>query len=399
MLALALVLGLFRDPGFVQSSQVASVPARDQAADADAAYVEWSDALLAALHQGDAAAFDQLVDLDAILKRAADGLSTSGRATYMVQVEAKRSIPDGRSLYAILHSKLEDGGRIDLLRLRKRDGKHTALFRIATHELGLAYFEFRLDPRANGTLRATDVYATSTGEYMSSTLHRGMIALLDEPDRDALRDRDRPFVLHARECEALAAAVEGHDPDAFEKELSVLPGELRNEKFVILMRLLLYPAKDPRRRTAVDDLFRYYPDDPCTLIHVMDSYWARGDREQAIAAAEKLRAALDGDPYIDYRFSRLLFAAGDFEAAATAARKAIDGGLQWDDVYQALLRAELRSERFDRALSVLKEMDARMHAMWEDFTKIKLFADFIKTPQYAQWLEYLKSKDAKKKSE
>lgn len=365
---------------------------------ADGAELAWCDALVAALRTHDIPAFDRLVDVDAILKRATTGVDVSTTLVRGFCDGARVNMENGNGIYADFVDVIDNGGHLDLLRLRERDGARTALFRSVSTDAGMGYTEFRLERDSAGRVRATDVYFAFSGEYLSSSLRRWFIPAMKNLDRGFLGrlfGGEHVLAKHIDDILALRNKAASGELDEFEKIHAALPAELRRDKTIILMRVSVYPDDDPRYVEALDDLRREHPDDICTAIHSIDAFWLRGETAKTVESVESLRKLVGGDPYLDHLIGGFRLATKDYERAAASSRKAIEGGIHWTEVYWNLVAAELELERFDDVLAALKEMDVRLEFAWNDFTTIAAYAGFVKSPQYAQWLEYLASKRSK----
>jgi hypothetical protein len=52
----------------------------------------------------------------------------------------------------------------------------------------------------------------------------------------------------------------------------------------------------------------------------------------------------------------------------------------------------LEDKDYDETLARLQEIDRTFPMVFNDLSKVPAYAGFVKSPQYAQWLEYLKAK-------
>jgi hypothetical protein len=134
-------------------------------------------------------------------------------------------------------------------------------------------------------------------------------------------------------------------------------------------------------------------------MHSIDWFLLHQEYDESIAEVKHMDAWVDGDPYLDVLRAGILIQARRWDEAGTAARAAITRGLGWADPYWMLVTVSLRQERFEETLAVLREIDQRFAFEWSDMTTNAEYAEFVKSPQHAQWLAYLNEKAAKREVE
>jgi tetratricopeptide (TPR) repeat protein len=364
--------------------------------DAEVSWIEWGRSLLRALHEEDVSAFDRLVDANAIVDAAFKDVETTSRFATGFRAGILPKMTKGEGLYATLTGYLERGARFEFLRLKEGAPSRRALFRLIPSEGGVDYFEFWLNRREDGSVRAVDVYTASAGEPFSALVRRWLLPQAAENNKGMLGKlfgTEHALVQHWGTIVKVTRAAEAGDLEKFAKHLGELPEELGVDKTVILMRLRMFPGDDPRYLEALADLRRHYPEDPCTLVFSIDYFWLRDEHSKALEELEHLREWVGGDPYLHLHRGQLLLQDKSYDLAGVAARKAIDEGLGWVDPYWTLLNANLHQERFEEALGLLRQMDQQFELEWNDMTALPLYSGFVKSPQHAEWLEYLRTKE------
>ncbi|MBL8857081.1 MAG: hypothetical protein JNL28_01070 [Planctomycetes bacterium] len=375
--------------------QESAVPASAGAQDPDAPWTAWCADFAKALNERDPSAYDRCVDAGAIIDRAQKGVP--GRKSFMTGFKegALTTMSGGQGTFAELTNALEMGGHVDFLRLRGTPGARTALFRIVRAEAGVEYLEFELARGKDEPARAVDVYVASSGERSSDTLRRWLIPTAANDDRgliDRLIGEEQVLARHWKVVEKLIDAVKSRSVESFAKQLSKLPDELRRDKTILLMRIKMFPPDDPRYVEAIGEVRRYFPDDPCTVLHSIDWFFLQKDYKAALAELSRLDAWAGGDPYLNVLCGNILVAAEDWDGARKVAREAIAAGLGWPDPYWVLITVSLRQQRYDETLSVLIEMDLNFEFNWVDFTTLEEYQGFAASSQHAQWLEHLAEK-------
>lgn len=58
----------------------------------------------------------------------------------------------------------------------------------------------------------------------------------------------------------------------------------------------------------------------------------------------------------------------------------------------------MEDRKYDETLARLKEIDQKFPMKFNDMSQVPQYAGFVKSPQYALWLDYLKAKNAARKS-
>jgi hypothetical protein len=61
------------------------------------------------------------------------------------------------------------------------------------------------------------------------------------------------------------------------------------------------------------------------------------------------------------------------------------------EAYWALVAVALYERKFDETLQRLQELDQKFKPNFPDFASLELYAEFIKSPQYQQWLKSRKA--------
>lgn len=388
----ALVLVCAPAVAAVQSAETPPPPAAESP---DAPWLEWTSSLLVALEEQDAAAFDALVDADAILDRAAQGIADKNGFVSGFKQGARTTMTGGQGLFANLIAALEADGHVDFLRLRGKPDARTALFRIVSTDTGINYLEFELSKTGTAPARAIDFYSAASGEQQSTTLRRWLLPLAADKDKgflERLVGTEAALVKHWTKVERVTKAAQSGDVELFAKRVAALPEELRRDKLILLMRIRVFPFEDARYLEAIGELRKHYADDPCTRLHSIDWYIARGEIDTVVKEVRHMSEWAGGDPYLPFLLSGILVEAKRYDAARTSAREAITVGLGWIEPYWILVTVSLRQERFEETLAVLREIDEAFTVEWADFATVDEYKGFVESPQHAEWLAYLKSK-------
>jgi hypothetical protein len=83
---------------------------------------------------------------------------------------------------------------------------------------------------------------------------------------------------------------------------------------------------------------------------------------------------------------------GDYAAARLAVEKAMAADSTLIDVHWESVAVALAEEKFDEVLQRLIDIDKQFSPEWDDLAKNEDYAAFVKSSQYQDWLQYLKSR-------
>lgn len=61
------------------------------------------------------------------------------------------------------------------------------------------------------------------------------------------------------------------------------------------------------------------------------------------------------------------------------------------EAHLTLLGQDLKQQKYDDALARMKDVESRFEVSFDDIEQQEEYAGFVKSPQYAQWLEYRKA--------
>ncbi|MGE5191789.1 MAG: hypothetical protein ACM3U2_04760, partial [Deltaproteobacteria bacterium] len=101
--------------------------------------------------------------------------------------------------------------------------------------------------------------------------------------------------------------------------------------------------------------------------------------------------ALGGDPLLSAKRAAFLL---ELDQVAEA-RKAIDAVLAAEpeerDGYAIGLDVALAEKNFDDTVKYMAVLEKKFGLQWGDLEKVEIFAEFVKSPQYREWLKTQKT--------
>lgn len=265
-----------------------------------------------------------------------------------------------RKLVAEASSMTIPDGDYHRLRIHERDGRSTALFRLLGNDARLNYHEFAFNRGADGRARIADVYVYATGEWMSQTVGRAMIAALGPLKERMSKDEEDAVDRRMADLKKATALAKESDSEGLDALVATMSPEMQREKFVIVLQIGAAALDEKRMIPHADRLAKLYPDDPATFLMCSDRYFVEQRYDEALAMIDKLAAHVGGDPYLSaYRAELLCYLDRLPEARASAltayeADPSRDPGL--DAAYSALANVAVLEGDFDETASWIREL-------------------------------------------
>ena len=368
--------------------------AQDEAAEV-AACEALAGELQSAFAEGTLADLEPLVDFDALAAKGTGGIDC--------EEQFRKGFLSGvrETLLPTFHKSLRDaldaGGELSLLRVRKSGAERRLLLRMLVAEGGVSYFEFAVARRSPTRLVVTDWFPYTSGEWLSDTLHHLFLPFAVQSQRnllDRLLGKDQLMIKHWDVVSKISDCVkDGKWREGLEL-CARLPDELRHDKFVLLQRLHLVTGhtEDEEYMHVLEDLRRYYPDDPSNDLLSIDYFFIRKQFKRAVESVRRLRASIEGDFYLDYLEGTLEVQAGDLQKARAALERSLEGEPGRIGTHWMFVTVCLRQKDNPAVLAGLKRIDELFEPEWNDLSQQAEYKDFAASPQHAEWLAYLAAK-------
>ena len=338
---------------------------------------------------GDISTFHEMLDVDALMARAADGLTISPK--FMTGV---RDRMQSNGLLAPLFGPLtaiigEGRGSYTLLRVAEANNAATALFRVKM-DGGLNYHEWLFQKNEEGTVSIVDLRMFTTGELISETVRRNSLV---------------PFIsnLKGPEAKALVKTYEAGKQintyvlqKAYDQARAVYNGlseAEQNHKSILLAYLnAAQNLGDDAYIEAMERFIRQYPNDPAQDIIAMDYHLLKKDFERAHASIDHLDSLVK-DPYLNTLRANIYLMSEEFEKAEAAASEAVKKGEHGPETYWALLSCLVNQKKYDEALAIVKVIDEKFEEQIDPDVDDAAFQEFIETKAYRAWLKSLPRDD------
>lgn len=371
---------------------------------ADADYRAFAKAIESAIASGKQSAFDALIDWDSLFKTMAAGLDMTATMREQVLGELRQEVTNESGITGQLVKNSKNGGTFHFLRTRQSRGRQVVLFRMVRpiSEGGFNYFEFVPARSPDGVIRAVDLYVYASGEFFSETLRRALLPLIASQSRsfiDKLLTREKDYVQDFPQVVSATQLMnQGKPAEALAIYKKLRPETLKN-KVVLLNRMRAAQAVDQDEYGKVLEEYRkWHPNDASLDLISIDACILKNDIDGAMKAIDRVDKLIDGDPYLNITRANIREATGDLEGAKTFAKRAVDQEPTLSVAYFSLVGYSLSEKKYDDTLTYLKEMDQKLHLQLKDLSTVPAYAGFVKSPQYQEWLAYLKKKDQPQKA-
>ena len=374
-------------------SQAVSKPApQGQLPDGD--WRAFGSQVALAIKSGNVSALNDLIDWDALFNTTLKGIEVTPKLRQDLTLGLKNGLSRESGFSGQIVKNSREGGTFDFLKVREDKNRQAILFRLiqSAGSGGVAYFEFIPEKSADGKIRATDIYVFSSGEFLSEMLRRGILPVIANENRtflDKLLTGERDYISDLPKFSETAQLI---GQGKMKEGLALIQGmkpETRKQKAVFLLRLRAAQASDENEYAATLDEYRkLFPTDPGLDLLSISYYTTKKDFKQALECINRVETAVGGDPYLNVTRAALCDVQGNHDEAKRLARLATEKEPTLLPAYFELLGVSLIQKNHDDTLAMLKEIDQKFQLKLNDLSKVPEYADFVKSPQYKQWLEY-----------
>jgi tetratricopeptide (TPR) repeat protein len=371
---------------------VAPAPGAQTAAPTEKECREFAAKLEAALKEGDGAFLDQSLDMDAILGAAAEGLEVDAATRALFENGLRGTFRPGEKIQQITRGT----GSYRLLRLHEFGGRPCALFRLVGDSSGVVYHELALAATAAGRLVITDIYVLNTGEWISATFRRGLLAMAQQAQSgalDKLSGWENDFVKNLDNLQAIRLLMKaGKFAEALKSWLE-LPESLRRDKNLLMMRLqIAHELGERQYLSAINDFQKAFPDDPSLHLSLIDGCLFMKKYAEAQAAIDRVDKAVGGDPYLNVLRAGVLIEQQKFDEAKVFAQKTADAEPTLIDGHFTLLTIALAQQDHKETARLLRKLEKEFEMIFGDLTEADAYRHFVQSKDYADWMDWRRQK-------
>lgn len=347
--------------------------------------------LESAVKTGDTAKISALLRMDDLLLRSFGDLDSS--ADFQRQLRQRiQAVPTGENFFNTLIGVVKQGGSYKFRTYHQRGAKPHVLFRMHQEEQGVNYHDIALVRHSDNRVAMEDMYVLLTGEMLSQTIKRPMLALLPAINPDLvsrLTGRDRDYLDNLKGVQGIAVANRAGRPDDAIAAYRKLPESLRKEKTILFFYLSAAKMKGDSEYAAALEAFQtYHRNDASLDMVLLDHFILKKEYDTALKSVDRLGPATHNDSYLFVIRSNVLAAAGRQKEAAVAAEKAAEMEAELNSAYESRISIALQEKNHDDTFRWLCQYVEKCGVEIDDLTKLPDYADFVKSPKYGEWTKW-----------
>lgn len=352
---------------------------------------KFAAAMQEAATKGDIAAYNQLIDWNAILDRATGGIDGVPQSRAGFTKGFLSSLDQSGGLAGQIAKQCQEGGSFKMIHLHEEDGRDRVLFRLALDNGGANYHDYPVVRQADGKVRAVDIYIFTSGEMITETLRRLFISAAYEESKsilDRLSGKEDAFAKNMPLINKMSAAKNQGDNEAVLTCYKQLPAEVQKEKFVLLFAMMAAQNVNDEEYEAIIETFKTaHPKEPCLDFILIDYYFLRKEYAQALASCKRMDKLLDGDAHMRCMSGRLYNLQEKRPQAKAMFQKAVEIEDDFLPAYQELWAISLLDKDYDESVRLLDVMNQKCNTQFKELAESEDNAEFLQSPQYQKWKE------------
>ncbi len=340
------------------------------------------------LNQGSKEAFIEDLDIDAILRRAFDGLDLDPdlRSSF-----ANNVIRGEKNIVSSFVRSTPEGSYTKLLNVRVDGDQATALVRYDLGRIGYGYHQYEMVRDDERNIRIIDWLDYTAGRTYSDMLRQSVVTYdpTESSVRGLVKSYDGSDKSYARLAE-LMQAVRDKDFNAYNRIKPSLDRRLRYSLFIHLLNCEV--AKMSRDQNLHNDAYRAlennFGDNPALALMLMKYRISRGDFDDLGESLRQLQQAFGvRDAAVLVLMSRAALGSRHIDDAAVLADEAIAIEPQLESSYWAAINAHVLLQHYSFAVSTARSLEDQFDKSLqrELFEKNGMYANFVKSPQYERW--------------
>ncbi|HLY75795.1 MAG TPA: hypothetical protein VKU80_16880, partial [Planctomycetota bacterium] len=275
------------------------------------------------------------------------------------------------------------------LSLQEVDGAFRPLFRLLLPDRH-DYVSFVLGKTADGTLRIVDLYSLSSGECLSEIVRSNYLrnpASLEYLNMLNLPVPDDMAVGMGKAGEMMVFVFDKKPREALEF-YAKNEAALKKDKVAHRLRIKISRTVGAEEyRKALEEFERDLPGDPSHTLLRIERHLVDHDHQKGLAAVEALDRVVQGDPFLDVVRAQFHLLAQDHDKARTCAEGAIVSEPSLDQGWWMTIRVCLAQKDYAATARYLTATEKALKIGIADLTTMPVYADFVKSSEYAEWLK------------
>ncbi len=353
----------------------------------------FAESLAQASLKGDLEASFRLVNWDRIVDRALEVPELPGLAAVRRQFKHGVLVQLRRTggLTTRINATIKQGGSYRALRIEVEADPPAVMFRLKqTKPEALNYHRFVLARNADGEVVADDFYVFLSGENMSESLRRTWLPIARQSVKSEVEKRTtpvEPWVASLNAIDQISKMLmqnrHAEMLDAYRK----LPEAVRKDKALLLLRMTAARAvSDEEYRECLKDMRTYHPNDPAADLLSIDAYVLQKQYDEAVKCLDRTNEQVR-DPLLLARRASLLLLTKKVAEARKSVQEAIHGEPDFSECYTVALDVAVADRNHAETVGFLNILEKKFGYQWKDLRSVPIFAEFVKSPQYAAWAE------------
>ena len=356
----------------------------------------FAESLEKAMLAGNVDAFVAAVDWDSMLDRATASTEASEKDRHAFIASAKESlIAPGSNLRHLVQQAAN--GNFRFLCVQTAGKEKQVVFRVLAPDGRWNYYRLVLGHTTDSRVRAVDWYFIGNGMVLSQYCRRMFLPVVAATSQSALArltQSEKDFIRNADKFKQISIELRNGRNEQVLKIYATLPPSLQKEKFFLLARTQAAAVVGEKEHLDALEAFQAYcPGDPCLDVLLIDHYRLKKQFDRALASIDTLDKAVGGDPYLNVLRARMHIEKNDFAKARECAQKAVAAEDTLQLAYWSLITACLGSKDFAETNRLLTAVQEKCGAKIDDLTTIPVYAEYVKSPEYKEWLEKQRRKE------
>ena len=355
---------------------------------ADQSFEARFESIVDQLNQGSKEAFIEDLDIDAILRRAFDGLDLDPGVRSKF---ANNVIRGEKNIVSSFIKRTPEGSYTKLLNVRVNGDKATALVRYDLGRLGYGYHQYEMVRDDAGNIRIVDWLDYTAGRSYSDMLRQSVVT--SDPTESSVRGLVKSYDGNDKSYARLAELMQAVRDKDFSAYYRIEPSLDRSLRYSLFMHLLNCDVGKMSRdqnqyKDAYRDLENNFGDNPALALMLMNYRISKGDFDDLGDSLRQLQQAFGvRDAAVLLLMSRAALGSRHTDDAAVLADEAISIEPQLESAYWAAINAHVLLQHYSFAVSTARSLEDQFDKSLERelFEKNGRYANFVKSPQYEQW--------------
>ncbi len=357
----------------------------------NAELVELGQSFAQAINELDADALDALISTRHLAQKCAEIAGDSAAEKQELLRAFKETIPNINE--RLLVELERQGSTAVFLRVHEFDGMRGPLVR---YSVGDGYNYALLLPvrpaRSGSGARIGDLYYATSGELLSETI--GISTKLASSPSETFLGKlfgvngvNRDLVSRFQKIGRLRQ--QNKLREAYEV-LDQVPGSTRNHRLIVMNTLQISSQLDEDLyRKELQRLAKYHKDDPRAAFTLLDHYFYENDLDSAMSIIDLMEQSYGSDAVLFMFRANVELARNRIDDALGFAQTAMQLEPDNEDAHWTVLTMLVQSEMFGESVNVLQLLESEFGYVFarEDFQAEPMYNEFVKSKEFAQWIE------------